>query len=227
LGIAVFLIYATIFQYFSRLYTECFVFSLYKENGWMMEFAEVLRNRRIELGMGVRELARATNKSWVPHPIKSAIYISRLENKVIEEMRAEAISIDKFWALGVALQMHPLVLFAHSRSKSDLIDQIPAFALSKCDPCSFSIFLRTRRKGLKLRIRELVEMSQSFSPWPISAPYLSQLETDDDGLSGRVQAEKLWTLGRVLDVDPLLMYVLSRKVDERYLQPSFRNSLFS
>lgn len=192
-----------------------------------MEFGNILRQRREELGLGVRETARLTDRPFVPYPIKSAIYISRLENKIEEEMRAEAVSIDKLWALGVALRVSPLVLFAQSRSITELIALIPAFALRECEPCSFSHFLRKRRQGLELKMRNVEEMSLDISPWPISAPYLSQLETDDNGASERVQAEKLWTLGRVLDVDPLLMYVLSRKIDDRYLRASFRNVLFS
>jgi transcriptional regulator with XRE-family HTH domain len=197
------------------------------ENGEFMEFASLLRQRREELKLGIRETARLTERPFVPFPIKSAIYISRLENKVEEEMRAEAVSIDKLWALGVALKISPLVLFAHSRTIPELVDLIPSFALRECEPCSFSHFLRTRRQGLELKLRHVEEIAHSLSPWTISAPYLSQLETDDHSLSERVQAEKLWTLGRVLDVDPLLMYILSRKIDDRYLRASFRNILFT
>lgn len=191
-----------------------------------MELANILRRRREELGLGIRETARLTDRPYVPSPIKSPVYISRLENKVEEELRAEAVSIDKLWALGVALRVSPLMLFAHSRNIPELIDFIPAFALRECEPCSFSHFLRTRRQGLELKMRHVEENSLGLSPWTISTPYLSQLETDDDGLSERVQAEKLWTLGRVLDVDPLLMYVLSRKIDTRYLRAASRNILF-
>ena len=192
-----------------------------------MEFAKVLRSRREELKLGIRELARATEKPCVPQPIKSAIYISRLENKVVEEMRADAISIDKLWALGVALQVSPLVLFASSRNMSELMDAIPTFMLRDCDAVPFSNFLLKRRNGLDLTLRNVEESALSMSPWPISTGYLSQLETDDDGVSARVSAEKLWTLGRVLDVDPLLMYVMSRNIDTRYLSATSRDRLFS
>jgi transcriptional regulator with XRE-family HTH domain len=196
-------------------------------NGSDMDFANILRQRREELNLGVRETARLSDRPFVPHPIMSPVYISRLENKVDEEMRAEAVSIDKLWALGVALRFSPLVFFAHSRGIPDLIKSIPSFALRECELCSFSHFLRTKRKGLELKMRNVEEMSHQLSPWPISTPYLSQLETDDNCASERIQAEKLWTLGRVLDVDPLLMYVLSRKIDERYLRATFRNMLFT
>jgi transcriptional regulator with XRE-family HTH domain len=193
----------------------------------VMEFSEILRSRRMELELGVRELARATEKPWVPQPIKSAVYISRLENKVIEEMRAEAISIDKLWALGVALRLPPLVLFAYSRNLLDLIDRIPAFVCRECAPVHFSKFLVTRRHIQGLTLRRIEELAPSISPWPISSGYLSQIETDDEGVSERVSAEKLWTLGRVLDVDPLLLYVLSRKMAPRYLKAASRDRLFS
>jgi len=192
-----------------------------------MEFAEVLRSRREELKLGVRELARATEKPWVPQPIKSAIYISRLENKVVEEMRAEAISIDKLWALGVALQVSPLVLLASSRNMPSLLDVVSTFALRDCAPVPFSSFLKDRRNGLDLTLLGVEEMSLSVSPWSISTGYLSQLETNVDDLSERLSAEKLWTLGRVFDVDPLLMYVLSRGIDPMYLSSASRDRLFS
>jgi transcriptional regulator with XRE-family HTH domain len=192
-----------------------------------MEFAQVLRHRREDLKLGVRELARATEKPWVPHPIKSAIYISRLENRVEEEMRADAVSIDKLWALGVALQVSPLVLFASSRDMPELMNVISTFALRECEPTPFHIFLHARRKGLNLTLRGVEEAAISCSPWPISVGYLSQLETNVIELSERLSAEKLWTMGRVLDVDPLLMYVMSRHVDTRYLSAASRDRLFS
>ena len=191
-----------------------------------MEFSKVLRGRREELKLGVRELARLTELGPIPKPIKSAIYISRLENKVVEEMRADAVSIDKLWALGVALQMSPLVLFASSRAMPELVGQIPSFMIRECDPIHFSLFLKGRRDGLGLSLRKVEELALSMSPRPISSGYLSQLETDDDQLPERLSAEKLWTLGRVFDVDPLLMYVLSRHVDPMYLSASSRDGLF-
>jgi transcriptional regulator with XRE-family HTH domain len=192
-----------------------------------MEFSKLLRGRREELKLGVRELARLTERGPVPAPIKSAIYISRLENMVVEEMRADAISIDKLWALGVALQMSPLVLFASSRAMPLLLDQVNKFTCRDCDPVHFSKFLLARRTVLHMTLRKVEESSAMVSPWTISSGYLSQLETDDDGVSERISAEKLWALGRVLDVDPLLMYVMSRKVDQRYLSSVSRDRLFS
>ena len=190
-----------------------------------MEFPEIIRERREKLRLGVRGAARLTEKPFVPFPIKSAIYISRLENRIDEEMRAEAVSIDKLWALGVALQVSPLVLFASSRIMPDLIDQIPLFACRECDPVHFSKFLLVRRGDMTLR--KVEDSALSVSPWPISIGYLSQLETDDEGVSERVSAEKLWTLGRIYDVDPLLLYVLSRKIDPRFLSATSRDRLFS
>lgn len=192
-----------------------------------MELSDMIRERRLELGFGIREAARHTERLFVPQPIRSAIYLTRIEQKIVEEMRAEAVSIDKLWAIGVALRLQPLKMFAVSRNMPQLLDLIPTFALRDGVAGSFGDFLRNRRKKLSLCMRDVVEEADRVSPWPISAPYLSQLETNFEGVSERVQAEKLWSLGRVLDVDPLLLYVLSRKIDDRYLRYSFRNSLFT
>jgi len=192
-----------------------------------MEFEKMLRDRREKLGLGVRACARATEKSYVPFPIKSAIYISRLENKVEEEQRADAVSIDKLWALGVALEMQPMILFAYSRSMPDLVDQINSFALRECDAVAFNVFLKARRLAFDLTLREVESKISSLSPWGMSAGYLSQLETNDQDLAERISAEKLWALGRMYDVDPLLMYVLSRRVEPRFLKASSRDRLFS
>lgn len=193
----------------------------------MKEFCSVIRSRREQLKQGVRETARLSIRPYVPQPIVSPVYISRLENKVEEELRADAVSIDKLWALGVALRMQPLVLFAASRGLPELINKIDDFLLRDCDPVHLSTFLRRLRHGLNLTLREVEDRSRLVSPWSICPAYLSQLETDDDHLSERVQAEKLWTLGSVLGVDPLLLYVLSRKVDPRYLSGASRDRLFS
>lgn len=193
-----------------------------------MEFHKLLKERRMQLKLGVRELARHTDKPYVPAPIKSAIYISRLENVVREEMKAEAISIDKLWALGVALEMQPLILFAYSREMPELVDQIHAFSIRECDPCDdFSSWLHTKRKALGYTLRDVESRSSGVSPWSISTGYLSQLEGSSHDHASTVSAEKLWTLGRVYDVDPLLMYVLSRKVDPRFLKAASRDRLFS
>lgn len=193
-----------------------------------MEFHKLLKELRLKRGYGVRELARQTVKPCVPFPIMSAIYITRIENLVREEMKAESISIDKLWALGVALEVNPLILFAHSRELPELVDQIPTFALRECDPFDdFSKWLRERRKGLGMTLRDVESASGSASPWSISTGYLCQLEDCDSDHASTVSAEKLWALGRVYDVDPLLMYILSRKVDPRYLRAASRDRLFS
>lgn len=193
-----------------------------------MEFHKLLRDRRQQLKLGVRETARLTEKSFVPFPIKSAIYISRLENLAVEEMRAEKISIDKLWALGVALCVHPLILFAHSRNLPHLVDQIPKFSVREADPAiSFSQFLVSRRAELHLTLVQVAKAFCEASPWSISSGYISQLELNDLLVSERISAEKLWALGVVYDVDPLLMYVLSRKVDAHFIRSSARDNLFS
>ena len=192
-----------------------------------MEFSKLIKDRRQQLNLGVREAARMTEKPYVPFPIKSAIYISRLENKVVEEMRADAVSIDKLWALGVALTVHPLVLFASSREMPELVDHIPTFALRECDSVPFYTFLVNTRKSLKMTLRDVEAKSGSFSPWGISMGYLCQLEDGSSDHYSTVSAEKLWSLGRLYNVDPLLMYVLSRGIDPRYLKAASRDRLFS
>lgn len=191
-----------------------------------MRFSELVRNRRQEMGLGIRETARRTDRSYVPFPIKSAVYISRIENEVEEEQRAAAVSIDKLWALGVALEVHPLVLFAYSRSLPELVDDIPMFGMREFEPAKLCRFLREKRKLLDLTITAVGEVSKQH-PWSISYGYLSQLEDCSQDHWTAVSAEKLWTLGRIYDVDPLLMYVLSRQIDSSFLSASLRDKLFS
>lgn len=191
-----------------------------------MDFAKCIRDRRLALGLGIRETARLTEKSFVPHPIKSAVYLSRIENKVIEEMRAEAVSIDKLWAIGVALRLQPLAMFAISRNLPELEAFINSFAVREIEPTSFCLYLRGRRKDLRFTLNDVAEKSRFLSPWDISPNYLSQLETIDT-MAERLQGEKLWAIGRVLDVDPLLLYVLARKIEPRYLSAASRDRLFT
>lgn len=78
-----------------------------------------------------------------------------------------------------------------------------------------------------MTLRDVETAASSCSPWGISMGYLCQLEDCDSDYGTKVSAEKLWTLGRVYDVDPLLMYVLSRNIDPRYLKAASRDRLFS
>jgi transcriptional regulator with XRE-family HTH domain len=192
-----------------------------------MEFSEIIKTRRAAMHLGVRETARLTDRPWIPAPIKSAVYISRLENKVIEEQRADAVSIDKCWAIGSALQVHPLVLFATFRSMPDLQDQIGKFAIRESADIPFNVFLKNTRLGLGLTLQEVSDKAEALSPWGISFNYLSDVEIDRDGVSERLSAEKMWALGMAYSVDPLLMYVMSRHVDPKFLVPLHRDRLFS
>lgn len=191
-----------------------------------MDFAKLISDRRAELNLGVRELARHTNKPYVPFPIKSPVYISRLENKIEEEQRADAVSVDKLWAIGVALKTQPLIMFASSREMPELLDIIPSFTIRDSEPAHFSLFIKNRRLALGLTLKDVEFKATSASPWNISPAYLSQLETNDDKLSERISMEKLWTLGVIYGVDPILLYVMSRHIDPRFLSGKSRDNLF-
>ncbi|KAA0888812.1 helix-turn-helix domain-containing protein [Oryzomonas rubra] len=188
-----------------------------------MSFSELIHKRRLDLGLGVREMCRATERSHIPSPIKSAVYISRLEADDQKDMKVESASIDKLWAMGAVLQISPLILFLESRDRTDLLEQIPKFAIRKCEPTTFMHFIRSVREQLRYSLRDMVKAAV---PWGVSVGYWSQLENDPES-GPTTSGEKLWSLGVALDVDPLLLYVLSRNMDVRYLNPDSRDRLFS
>lgn len=188
-----------------------------------MELSERVRGRRLELGLGIRETARHTEMPYIPHPIKSPIYISRIEAGGNKHMPTESVTIDKTWALGCALRMDPLELFLLSRGHEDLVPFVSSFSVRDCEPQAFGQFVHNRRRDLGLSMRDAANKATA---WYISVGYWSQMETDFRECTTKISGEKLWGMGIVLDVDPLLLYVLSRKMDARYLKSSARDLLF-
>lgn len=188
-----------------------------------MEFSSLIRHLRIDLGLGVRETARKTVSPFVPSPIKSAVYISRLESGNSEEMPVESVTIDKMWALGTVLLVNPFELFLSSRDKEYLLPELSRVTIRECAPALFGDFLRARRADLGLSIREA---SERATPWDVSLGYWSQMETDFRHCSSKISGEKLWSIGTALGIDPLLLYVLSRGIDARYLNAISRERLF-
>jgi transcriptional regulator with XRE-family HTH domain len=184
----------------------------------------MIRERRLGLGLGVRETARLTAQSFIPSPIKSAVYISRLESGNSAEMPVDSVTIDKVWGLGAVLCINPFELFLRSRSREDLIPAIGRFQIRDTDECNFGNFVRSRRATLGLSMREAGLLAK---PWDISVAYWSQMENDSRNCDSKISGEKLWGMAVALNVDPLLLYVLSRRVDSRYLSSASRDRLFS
>jgi transcriptional regulator with XRE-family HTH domain len=188
-----------------------------------MEFNKIIRNRRLDLGLGIREAIRQTDRSFIPSPIVSPVYLSRLESGDSSEMPVSSASIDKLWALGAVLRMNPLELFLQSRGTPNLIPEINNFVVRDSLPMGFGQAVSLRRLSLGLSLRECCEAA---SPWSVSTGYWSQMETDFRTCSEKVSGEKLWGIGWALSMDPLLLYVLSRKMDNRYLSATSRDRIF-
>jgi len=189
-----------------------------------MEFNRLIRERRVGLGLGVRETARLTTQSFVPSPIKSAVYISRLEEGRSADMPVDSVTIDKMWGLGTVLLINPFELFLRSRGREDLMASLSRFTVRDCTEKDFGNFVRGRRAFLDLSMREASALSV---PWSVSTGYWSQMETDFRSCAAKISGEKLWGIAVALDVDPLLLYVLSRNIDPRYLNSASRDRLFS
>jgi len=189
-----------------------------------MEFHRLIRERRLGLGLGVREAARLTTQSFVPSPIKSAVYISRLEEGRSADMPVDSVTIDKMWGLGTVLRINPFELFLRSRGREDLVPLLAKFSIRDCSGTDFGHFVRSRRADLDLSMREASALAR---PWTISTGYWSQMETDFRNCTSKISGDKLWGIGVALDIDPLLLYVLSRSIDTRYLNATSRDRLFS
>lgn len=191
-----------------------------------MDFAMFLRARRQELGLGVRETTSLTCGEHVPYPIRTPNYISRIENYNIDSLRPDHVSIDKLWALGFALKCNPLKLFAYSRNKQELEQEINSFNFKNASKTTtFESYILGVKNAMNLTIHEVSELSRKVSPWSISQPYFSQITTDAKD-KGKVQAEILWAIGSALSIDPLLLYVLSRDLNVSLREYKTRNALF-
>jgi len=188
-----------------------------------MLFPKLIHDRRVALGLGVREAARQTVLPYVPSPIKSAVYISRLESGNSADMPVQSVTIDKCWALGAVLRIHPFSLFLSSRERDDLIPHLADFPIRECTAGDVGQFLRARRAELGLSMREAADLAE---PWHVSLGYWSQIETDFRECGTKISGEKLWGMGVALGIDPALLYVLSRRMDARYLKAESRDRLF-
>lgn len=188
----------------------------------MSEFSAFLKSRRMALNLGLRELCRLTEKPFVPEPV-SPTYYSRLENDggIGGYAKMANVSIDKLWAIGVGLHVSPLLLFSLSRGLA-----MREFSVVNSDPMEIGPFLRKRRHEMGLSIRESCSRAEKAG-YPISMGFWSQFETNFRGQSSKISGDKLWSIGCALDVDPLLLYVLSRNIDPRFLNIGPRQRLFS
>ena len=83
----------------------------------METLGSVVKARREELGLGQRELCRLTakneNTGYFGKGLNSGYY-TRIENDD-PSIKQEKISIDYLWALGVVLNLDPLMLFVLTR----------------------------------------------------------------------------------------------------------------
>jgi transcriptional regulator with XRE-family HTH domain len=192
----------------------------------MEPLATFLVQRREAMGFGVRELCRKTESRDCVAETISPTYYSRLERGGVGHCEMDKVSFDKLWALGVVLLVSPLVLFAMSRGiDPELFERLWAV----CDSSSgieFGMFVRRRRQDLELSLRQACALSEQ-TPFHISMGFWSQFETNFREQSGKLSGEKLVGIGMVLDVDPLLLYVLSREMPDRYLSKKNRDLLFS
>ncbi|MDD2319665.1 MAG: hypothetical protein PHO83_06420 [Geobacteraceae bacterium] len=197
----------------------------------MNNLGSALLKSRTRLDLGVRELcSRSARNAGISEPISPAYY-SRLERGI--DVDPEKLSIDKCWSLGLVLQVDPLYLFVLSRSAIDrrfLVadERAKIFPIVTVEPTTLSDLLSNRRQEMCLGLRELAEKlnKNPIAAFPLSPGFLSQIETDFRGVSSVVSGDKLWALGVMLEVDPLLLYVVSRGLDPTLLDPSRRRALF-
>ena len=197
----------------------------------MNSLGSVLLKSRTHLGLGVRELCLKSERSDGGSVPISPAYYSRLERGV--DVNPEKLSIEKCWSLGMVLQLDPLYLFVLSRSAIDrryLSSDARArlFPITTVEPTTLPDLLRGSRQASHIGLREFVLKldSNPAATFPLSSGFLSQIETDFRGLSSVVSGEKLWALGVMLEIDPLLLLVVSRGMDPRLLDPARRRALF-
>ena len=193
-----------------------------------MTFGELLRIRREKLGLGVRELCRLVKTSPKLARTISSAYYSQIEGDS-EKIIVSEIGIDKLWSIGYALKINPNSLFAITRR----IESVPIFSIKDCKTRDLSHFLRTRREELGFNFRETsdlikTKMSSDLlkNKMKISPAYLNQIENKTKIDISKIEANRFWVLGVVYDVDPLLLYVLSRGLDHKLTKCAERHKLF-
>ena len=191
-----------------------------------MNCSMFLQSRRQTLDLGIRELCRKTDR--LPFPV-SASYLSRLESGT--SIDVSKVSLDVLWSLGVELQTDPLKLFALANGLDRFVEvsaRDTLFSIRDVGADTLGSYLKARRHQLNLGLRELSSLidRNPSAAFPLSPGFLSQVENNMRDQSARVSGEKLWSLGVVLGVDPLCLFVLSRGLDPRYLQAASRDRLF-
>lgn len=75
---------------------------------------QFLRRRREELGLGLREVCRLSEKNPNCGRKLSSGYYARVETED-PTVNVDKITMDFFWAVGVVLEVDPLKLFVLSR----------------------------------------------------------------------------------------------------------------
>lgn len=82
---------------------------------------------------------------------------------------------------------------------------------------------------MDLGVREMADKlsKNPVATYGLSPGFLSQIENNFRGLAAVVSGEKLWALGVMLGIDPLLLYVVSRGLDQSLLVGSKRRTLFT
>lgn len=196
-----------------------------------MTLGNVLAERRMESNIGIRELCRAIEASHISGPV-SPSYLSRIERDS-GEIESDHVSIDTLWSLGVAMEIDPLLLFVLSRP--DLSDRLlnreireKLFLTWDVPDVPLGVFLRARRHDLGITMSEVEILSHRapHATFGISTGFLSQVETDFRGASAKISGDKLWALGVVLRVDPLALFVLSRRLGSGLVLRRHRLFLF-
>ena len=197
-----------------------------------MPFSSVIHRLRRDADLGIREMCRITEmSSLVGDPISPA-YVSRLERGA-GHVTSDKITLDKLWGLGFALGVNPLALFVASRSVlspslRDREARDKVFPVADVPAVPLHSYLRDLRREKLYSLAEVSLLSATLphATFGVSAAFLSQVETDFHEMSSKLSGEKLWALGVVFGVDPLALYVLSRKIPGGYHLLRHRDILF-
>jgi transcriptional regulator with XRE-family HTH domain len=195
----------------------------------VVTFSELIHDLRRGSGLGLRELCRQTEKPGSLSLPISIAYLSRIENGGVHNDLSK-VTIDKLWAIGVALSVDPLLLFV---LKADLPAKylnpsvrLALFSVYDVPNMRFGEYVRNLRHALDLSLSEVSEAAKvDPAHFGISPGYLSQVETGGDDLVAKVTGERLWALGCIYRVDPLALFCLSRGMTS-LLDSKTRNSLF-
>lgn len=94
-------------------------------------------------------------------------------------------------------------------------------------------FLKQQREAAGMSMREMCRMTSKMpdcgKPISETAGYYSRVENDDPGIDPeKIGLDFLWAIGVVLRVDPLKLFVLSRKgiIPQRLVDKKERDKIF-